>query len=455
MSLNALMNTARDGLMAQTAGAAIATQNTANANTPGYVRRSVLLAARPYGGVQVVGTARAFDRVTTARVVQEDGRLGFAASRADALSQSEGLLAPSSGAISERANALFTAFGALAGSPEDPTARADVLSRATAFADGVSQTASDLERLRGDISTHAAALTVEVTTKLAQVAELNRNIAEATARGDVAADLRDQRDALLRDIGQQVGGRSIEDAQGRVTLFAAGAVLVEGAQASRLSATVGPGGTMEFHVAQAGGGDVDVTRNVTEGAIGGLREARDIDIPAQMRQLDQYAYDIANAVNGVHRGGFGIDGGTGRNLFAPPAAVTGAARGLRVDPALDGHPERVAASGTAGALPAGNSAATDMFRLATVALGATTMTPAERAGAIAGDAGTRTRSAEDERSLRQDTLLQAEALQQSASGVSLDEEMVNLTKFQRAFDASSKLLRVADEMMAALMAVKS
>lgn len=451
MTLNALLNIARDGLMAQTAGAATATQNTTNANTRGYVRRSVLLAARPYGGVQVLGNTRAFDRLTYTRVVQEDGRLGFASSRADVLSQVEGLLAPASGAVSERANALFQSFGALAGTPEDPTARADVLSRATAFADGVSQTAADIERLRTDITGRASALTVDVTNKLAQVAELNRNIAEATARGDLAADLRDQRDALLRDIGQQVGGHTIEDAQGRVTLFAAGAVLVEGALASRMSANVGPGGTLEFHVQQAGGGDIDVTQRMTEGTLGGLREARDVDIPAQTRQLDQLAYDVANAVNAVHRGGFGLDGATGRDLFAAPASVTGAARGLAVDPALAGHPDRVAASGTAGALPSGNTTATDLFRLATAPLGATTMTPAERAGAIVGDAGTRVRAAEDERSLRQDTLQQAEALQESASGVSLDEEMVNLTRFQRAFEASSKLLRVADEMMDTLM----
>ena len=60
-------------------------------------------------------------------------------------------------------------------------------------------------------------------------------------------------------------------------------------------------------------------------------------------------------------------------------------------------------------------------------------------------------AAETESTLRADTVTQADNLHASAAGVSLDEEMVNLSRFQRAFDASTRVLRVADELLDTLI----
>lgn len=196
---------------------------------------------------------------------------------------------------------------------------------------------------------------------------------------------------------------------------------------------------------------VDVTSSVTQGTLGGLREARDTDIPAATAALDRFALDLATSVNTAHAAGFGLDGTSGRPLFSTTATAPGAARALTLNPALEGHPERVAASSRAADLPGGNDIALQLAGLASRPLGVGAGNPAERFGAIAADIGTRHASAEAESAPRRHGAPGREHERESESGVSIDEETMNLNRFQRAFEASTRVLRVADELLDNLM----
>ena len=60
--------------------------------------------------------------------------------------------------------------------------------------------------------------------------------------------------------------------------------------------------------------------------------------------------------------------------------------------------------------------------------------------------GVRTRSAEDGLDQQDGLMLELENQRQSVSGVSLDEELINLIKFQQAFEASARMITVVEEM---------
>lgn len=446
-SLNSLFSIARDGLQAQSAGVTVTGQNITNVNTPGYVRRGVLMQPRQYGGVNVTGVSRSFQRTSHGRLVEEHGRHGAAQVRASALAAVESIVAPGVPSIGDRVNSFFQSLDTLSGAPADRTARLDVLQRTTALAQQISGTAADLSLQRSDLFTQATGITTEVNDRLTRIASLNLAIARATGEGDAATDLRDTRDQLVLEVGDRLGARAVEDEKGQVTLFAAGTALVEGGHASTLSVSLDPANNLLFQVQQTGGASTNVTSFVTQGSLGGLREVRDTDIVQVQTNLDQFAFDLATAVNGVHSAGFGLDGVTGRPLFTTTATAVGAARALTINAAVAGQPDRLAAATLASDLPGGNGTALLLANLASSPLGAAGIPPTERYGALSGDVGTRVAVAESDLQLREDTVLQAANLHESSSGVSLDEEMINLSKFQRAFEASTRVLRVADELL--------
>lgn len=161
---------------------------------------------------------------------------------------------------------------------------------------------------------------------------------------------------------------------------------------------------------------------------------------------------MANAVNTQHAAGFAADGSTANNLFHVSGSVLGAARSLSLDAAVAGHPEKVAASSTAAGVPGNSSNAVALGQLADALIsGGGTRTATQAYSDIVGDIGLRKQNARLEAETREGILAQVTTMRESASGVNLDEEMVNLTKYQRAYDASAKVLSTADQLLADLI----
>jgi flagellar hook-associated protein 1 FlgK len=451
-SLFTLLGTMGNALSAQQAGLATTGQNVSNVNTPGYVQRTAILQSQAVmpgdqGGVTVAGIQRNFDTFTFTQVMSQQGLKSAADARSQALSGAESIVAPTGGgSIGDQMTSFFSSLQSLSANPSDPSARSAVLTQATNLAQSFATTAQGLQQTQGALFTQAQGATTTLNSDLTKIAQLNSQISQATAVGDQAPDLRDQRDSLVNDVSSQIGASVVEDPSGSVTLFAAGTALVSGDKAQSLGLSLDTSGAMKFTVTQPGGAPADVTSAVTGGTLGGIREARDTDIAQTASQLDQLAYNFSNAVNAVHQSGYGLDGVSGRPLFTPPTQVAGAAAAMSVDPSVDGQPNNVAASSTAADVPGGNGAVLQLEALANQGL-AGGGTPASQFGSIAAGIGNASSAAATDASTRADTLSQAQNLNSSASGVSLNEEMVKMTQFQQAFDAATRVLQVTSDLL--------
>jgi flagellar hook-associated protein 1 FlgK len=455
-SLNQLLYTARDSLSAQSYGLNVTGQNITNVNTPGYVRRDPLLETRALGTattgtVTANGLRRATDVYIERRELTARGSASAASEHDKQLASVEALFndlgATGMGGVLD---GLYSSFSALAANPNDPTARTAVLGAADAFASRANSIGNSLSDQKNELFKAAQDTATQVNQAGESISVLNRRILAAEAQGEDAADLKDQRNNLLLGLSQLVDVRTISDVKGSIVVQVSGGTLVDGVDARKMDIGLQDDGSLKVTIAREGDTPTEVTKFLTGGRLAGIKDARDVDLFDVSERFDQLVFDVASSVNAQHASGFGKDGAAGRNLFDVSAVALGSARAVRLSAGVAGNPDAVAAATDAASLPGGTGNAVALANLWRQPLSAG-RTAAETYGDIVGGIGQRkaaiAQAVETQIAIKD----QVQAMRESVSGVSLDEEMVNLTKYQRAYEAAGKVLATADELLADLI----
>jgi flagellar hook-associated protein 1 FlgK len=194
----------------------------------------------------------------------------------------------------------------------------------------------------------------------------------------------------------------------------------------------------------------DITGEITSGRLGGLLHVRDVAIPAHAARLDQFAYDVATAVNAVHTAGFDGNGNPAGDFFVAPAAVAGAAAAFAVEPGIVADVSLVAGSSTGAVGDNQTARAISALRDATFA-NAGTATGTGAWGLFVYHVGADVASAAESAASRDEVVAALERLRDQASGVSVDEEAANLMRFQRAYEANARFFTTISDTLDTLM----
>jgi len=155
-------------------------------------------------------------------------------------------------------------------------------------------------------------------------------------------------------------------------------------------------------------------------------------------------------LNTLHQAGFDLAGAAGLPFFTPLAGAAGAASTLSVNAAVAADPNLVVAAGVAAAGDNQTARQIADLRDARVMFG-NTATLHDAWGRLIYQAGTDTQVARQEQRSRGEIILQVEALRDSISGVSLDEEAANMIRFQRAYEANARFFTTVDESIETLI----
>ncbi len=444
------MEIGRRALAANQAGIDVTGNNIANINTPGYTRRRVQLAESARmnvtgytigSGVTITGIQSFRDNFIQSRIQTETGIAGRLNAERESLSPVEVALQGSdNGGLQNALNSFFGSFRDLDANPNSVPLRSMVAQKGVNLADAFQSTRNRLDELQQGIDGRIQSTVVDVNALSLKVAHLNEQIRSAVGAGGDAGNLMDQRSEAVNKLSELTGARSADNGDGTVTItIGEGRPLVAAERAFTLEAASTPPSGLSTITLDG------QPAAFNEGAIRGFQNAI-TEVSGQISNLDGLAAAVVQRVNVLHTSGTDLDGNPGTNFFNNAVAVTAA--NISVNPAIRANSRLVVASpvaqpGTNGTI-AGQIAS--LLSDPANAVGTHTGSFTTIFGSMLGGLGEHINTVDNGLQTQSAIIAQATAQRDSISGVSLDEEALNLMQYQKAFEAASRFIKIADEM---------
>lgn len=478
---------ANRGLAASQAGLAVTTNNMSNINTNGYSRQVVnqieIGPAAVYSsnlvgaGVEVtsIDSVRSFR--LDQKYWQENSALGEWDAKSTYLKEIETVFGSTDdNTISTALDSFSAALEDLSTDPSSSSARAVVLETGVEACEAFNDASSQLTQLRGDINNEVKTTVDQINSYASQIADLNQQITVAKASGASSNELEDQRGVLTDKLSSLVGITVTKTDSGAYNIAIGDSVLVSGSKANQLECYTVTDNNSEqngmYGIRWANSGE-ELTAGGT-GSLTGYLELRDGSeagnkgIPYYINQLNEMARTVAEAFNeGVyedstvdsgysgHAGGAGLDGSTGIRFFsynglssaelmaggadtdAVYANITAA--NISVSKDIQDDTNKIAAASADGE-DGNNENADDLISILADKNMFKTGTANDFYDTIIATVGTASSYAKTVYSRKDSITSYIESSRSSVSGVSSDEETVNLTKYQTAYAASSEMV---------------
>ncbi len=465
MSLFASLRTTAGALRAFEQTLETAQNNVANASTPGYARQRVDLVALPFspidglpGGVAARPPRSERDEYVEQNVRRQVEAGGRHAARAELLAGIESAFDISGETgIPGALNRLFSSFSAWAFSPNDRNARQAVLDQAR----DLGQAFRDASALVNGVADDSGLRLGQTVDQINQLATDLADFNERRRTGDrddgglearIYTALEEMSELVSVSVLQAGDGTLTVLAGGRVPLVVGGHVYPLQLAAQTVDDPVYPNGAPHVAVLDAGG--ADVTAKLDSGRLGGLLQVRNETVPnllgdaLQQGELNRLAQAVADRVNGLLAAGQTEAGAApSMDLFQyDPDDPTAVASSLRLN---EDMPASELAAVDPGPPYLSNGTALKLATLGRPQAAEDMLDGVPYPGFFAGLASSLGRElarARQDQDLAVQTTAQARSLRQTFSGVSLDQEAITMTQFQRAYQAAAKIISVLDEM---------
>ncbi len=445
-----LLGIGASGVRAYQSALTTVSENIANAATPGYAKRTTDLRevaptigvtssgrAQTGQGVSVAGVTRSADALRAADVRTSSADLARSETGIAWLDRIESALTGNQ--LGDRLTGFFNAAKTVAADPTATVPRSALLEQATSVAGSFAATGKALDHLDADLDSTADTAVTTLNSLGTALAKVNDGLGRAQPGSNGAAQLADQRDAILDQISAISDVSVSTDPVGRATVKlgnAGGPVFVTGNTAGDVTFARGSDGTVSFalHTPLAvspftpGGGAL-------AGVIDGAARIADARV-----QLETIATAFADGVNTVQAQGRDLDGNPGAALFAGGTSPTDLSLALT-------DPRGIAAAAVGGG-PRDNSnlRALDALRSSGAFEAKTTALISGNAATLSG----RKQIAEAQSAIRDNAI----AARDAVSGVNLDSEAVDLLRFQQAYSASSRVIQVARDTLQSILDIR-
>ena len=464
--ISAMMDTGKRSLMNSQTALQTVGHNIANKSTEGFSRQRVELQSNvpiTEGNLQIGMGARAgvVTRVNNPwleKQIQREGmNMGFQDSRSDALQRVEQVYNEQTNkGLNQYMTDFFNSFRELSNSPESLASRTLVREAADSMAKDFARVTGQLTAVQEDLDGQIITTVDEINQITKEIASLNEKVQMVEVQGSPANDERDRRDLLLKKLGEKIDISWAEGKDGLVTVTAGRtAILVSGVGSSDLqTSSANDRNRAEIYFMGAGKTPAKITEQITGGRIGGVLDVRDKVIEDLKGHADQLAYTIATEVNKAHIEGFDRSGRPGVLFFEMPTGKQGAAGAMAVNKTVATDVSRIAVGAQPGAVGDNTIANVISSLQYQQVMNDGTATMDDYYNNQVGQIGALVQRAIKSQESQKNVMSQLGNIRESISGVSLDEETTKMIEYQKTYDASARLIRVADEMFDTVLNLK-
>lgn len=425
--------------------------NIANVNTPGYTRQRVNISTTlpenntigTFGtGVQVTDIQHIRDLFLGDQFRQESKSLGEWSYKEKILSQVETLFnEPNEGTLSSNMTEFWGAWNTFSQNPSDFNTRHDLVATTTKMVDSFHQLSGSIDKLRASIDSDLTNYTNEINRLTGEVARINHQIQSLEIGGVKANDLRDSRDLILDNLSTLVDINTNENQSGEMVVYIGAMSVVNGSDAINVESRVTNINGKPTHKLMWEGSDFELTNSA--GQLKALIESRDVIIPKYLDKLDTLAATMVEQVNLIHVQGTTENGATNIAFF-DPTKTTAASISINQNILSDESYSLIVSA--VDFAESDGTLATQIANLQnTNVLNNNSVSLNGYYNSIIGSVGIESHEATSFAKNYDLLVQQVDFARQSVQGVSLDEEMTNMIKYQHAYDAAARVITSMDQ----------
>jgi len=334
MSLSSALATAIAGLHTNQAALSIVSSNISNAQTPGYVSRTltqiqVAGASTDAGAsVRTMGVNRQLDQYLQTQLRTETSAGAYADQLSNVLAQLQSVYGNPGGAgtLETAYNNFTSALQALSANSGAQSARSLALSTAQSLALNLNTATQGVQALRSNMEQDIAASVVRANNAMTQIAQLNAQLQSLQPGDNTGATLEDQRDAAIKDLSELIDIRVVKDNANVATIYTTSGLQLVGIQASQMSfnsqgtlnasslwnqnPALSTAGSLTLTMGNGSSVDLIQTKSVGSGRLGADLKLRDDVLVQAQTQLDQLAATLASSLSDQTTSGTAVTSGS-------------------------------------------------------------------------------------------------------------------------------------------------
>lgn len=461
MSIGRLFDISARTMQAYQAAMDVASNNISNAGNVNYTRQKVVMASEvgekgAGNGVKIQDILRVRSEILDQQIRKYQSSFSDANKRSETLQKIESIVSePSEQGLSNYLAQFYNSWDELSTNPTSLQLRSNVILKAQQVGEKIKNTLDGFSEVQYSLQQESTQMANEINLHLKSIYQMNQQIYDTEARGVKANELADQRDTEINELSKLVNISVSKNSSGALSINVGGIFAVDQTNYNEFDVKI-----INGQLSLVAKSDPNSQAILNGGELNAIADLYSNKIKSYKDKYEAWANSFVSEVNALHMQGYPLSstGVTTKGIpFFGKLDTNGQVINAFEDDELKINSDLLNDPGMLAVSSAPNKDGDSTFANQIAGLSKSSIatlgnqTFAENYSGILSAFGMDKTVADNSTQSNELVLQNLENQRASNSGVSLDEEMTNVMKYQRSYEASAKMIKVADELMQTIL----